>query len=112
MKKSALYFVLMGGLWLFANCSPKTTGSTAKSASTPEAAVAEVKKNYTEAQMQEGKKIWEASCDKCHKLFQPESHSVKAWERILPRMSKKAKLEEQQRGLVRAYILAHATKMK
>ena len=111
MKKSALLFLLGGGVWIFANCSPKTTGSAATSTSGPEAAVAEVKKNYTEAQMEEGKVIWQGNCNKCHKLYEPESHSVKSWEKILPRMVKRAKLDDKQAGMVRAYLLAHATKM-
>lgn len=70
--------------------------------------MAEVKKNYTEAQMEEGKTIFMGSCDKCHGLKEPETHTVAQWERILPRMSKKAKLEAEQAGKVRAYVLAHA----
>lgn len=110
--KKLVVFALSGGLLLFAQCSPKTTGAGATGTGAEEAAVAEVKKNYTEAQMDEGKVVWQASCIKCHKLYEPESHSVKSWEKILPRMFKRAKLDNKQAGTVRAYILAHATRMK
>lgn len=90
---------------LMAQCTAKKTATTAKS---PEEVVAEVKKNFSEDQMEEGKTIFQGSCGKCHDLHQPETRTVEKWERILPRMSQKAKLEDEQAGKVRAYVLAHA----
>lgn len=90
---------------LMAQCTAKKTATTTKS---PEEIVAEVKKNYSEDQMQEGKTIFLGSCGKCHDLKEPETLTVDKWERVLPRMSKKAKLEDAQAGKVRAYVLAHA----
>lgn len=90
---------------LMAQCTAKKTTTTAKS---PEEVVAEVKKNYTEDEMAEGKTIFLGSCGKCHDLVEPEERTVSKWERVLPRMSKKAKLEDDQAGKVRAYVLAHA----
>ena len=113
MKKLIVLFVLGTGLFLFSQCSPKTTGAITTTAKpTQEEAVAEVKKNYTEEQMEEGKVIWQASCDKCHKIFEPESHTVRQWEKILPDMTKRAKLDNIKAGKVRAYILSHATRMR
>lgn len=90
---------------LMAQCTAKKTATTAKS---PEEIVAEVKKNYTEDEMAEGKTIFLGSCGKCHDLKEPETRTVDKWERVLPRMSKKANLEDDQAGKVRAYVLAHA----
>lgn len=90
---------------LMAQCTAKKTTTTTKS---PEEIVAEVKKNYSDDQMEEGKTIFLGSCGKCHDLKEPETLTVDKWERILPRMSKKAKLEDEQAGKVRAYVLAHA----
>lgn len=85
---------------------------TAKKAATadmpPEEIVANVKKNYTAEQMEEGKTIFESNCNKCHGLKEPESRDVAKWERVLPRMNKRANLDDEQAGKVRAYILAHA----
>ncbi len=75
---------------------------------TPADKVAEIRKNYTAQQLEEGKTIWQGSCDKCHKLYLPESRSVQKWENVLPRMSKRSKLSDEQAGLVRAYIIANA----
>lgn len=90
---------------LMAQCTAKKTATAAKS---PEEVVAEVKKNYSEDQMEEGKTIFVGNCGKCHDLKEPETRTVEKWERILPRMSKKANLDDAQSGKVRAYVLAHA----
>lgn len=84
---------------LFLNCSPKTTGAVAAS---PPAEV------YTDAQKIEGKAVWQANCDKCHKLYEPQSHNLPQWQKILPKMTKRAKLEDAQAMAVRAYIYSNA----
>lgn len=109
MKKAIVFTAFIGGALLIMNCSPKATGSMASGKATPEAAVAEVKAKYSEAQLDEGKSLWQGNCGKCHKLFEPESRPVKQWEKILPRMSKKAGLSGEQAGKVRAFVLTHAT---
>jgi cytochrome c5 len=111
MKKAILFTGLIGGTLLMANCSKKTAGSMASKDNAPEAAVAEVKAKYSEEQMREGMTIWQGSCDKCHKLYEPSSRSVKQWEKILPRMVKRAKLTDEQAGKVRAYLLANTNTM-
>lgn len=90
---------------MMAQCTAKKTAGSSKS---PEQIVADVKKNYTEAEMEEGKTIFESSCKKCHGLKQPETRTVEKWERVLPRMSQRSKLNEKEAGKVRAYVLAHA----
>ena len=70
--------------------------------------VAEVKKNFTTTQMDEGKVLFQGNCSKCHKLFEPGSRTVDKWENVLPRMAKRSKLTEAQEGLVRAYLLVNA----
>lgn len=111
MKKAIVLTGLIAIALLMTNCSKRTTGALATSDATYTAAVTEVKAKYTEQQMQEGMTIWQGSCGKCHKLFAPADRSVKQWEKILPRMSKKANLADEQAGKVRAYILSNATKM-
>jgi cytochrome c5 len=95
-----------------ANCSSsrKAAAGSAMSttATTPEDKVAEVKRKYTEQQMAEGKTLWQSNCNKCHKLFEPESRNVAKWEAVLPNMVKRAHLTDAQGGMVRAYILANA----
>ena len=105
MNKFATTLAIVATSVLLAQCTAKKTTTTAK---TPEETVAEVKKNYTDAQMEEGKTIFMGNCDKCHALMQPETRTVEKWERVLPRMSKKANLSDDHAGKVRAYVLAHA----
>jgi mono/diheme cytochrome c family protein len=111
MKKAITIIVLLSSVTLMMNCSRKGVGSIATNATTPEAAVAEVSKKYSTAQIQEGKLIWEAACIKCHSLIAPEGHSVEAWENILPRMLRRSRLTDEQSGKVRAYVLTHAKRM-
>lgn len=93
---------------LFTQCATKKVADDGKAAGIDAAKVAEVKKKYTEADMLEGKTVWEAKCAKCHKLFEPESRTVAKWEAILPDMSLRSKLTQDQTAKVRAYILSHA----
>lgn len=105
MKKIVTILAVGSISILMANCSAKKTATSSK---TPEQIVAEVKSQYSEAQMVEGKSIFQESCKKCHPLKEPETRTVDKWERILPRMSERSKLDAEQAGKVRAYVLAHA----
>ncbi|MCB0698879.1 MAG: hypothetical protein KDC11_03485 [Chitinophagaceae bacterium] len=105
MKKILTVLTIGGMSVLMANCSAKKTASATK---TPEQIVAEVKSKYSDEQMNEGKTIFQESCNKCHPLKEPETRTVDKWERVLPRMSERSKLDAEQAGKVRAYVLAHA----
>lgn len=101
---------------LLAQCTAKKAAKTptpptppaAAVAMTPDEAVADVKKRYTETQMEEGNVLFRDNCAKCHKMHEPETRTVEHWEKILPRMNKKSGLNAEQGGKVRAYVLAHA----
>jgi len=94
---------------LISQCATKKAASDDGVAAGVESAkVAEIKKQYSEAQIQEGMTIWQNSCVKCHKLFEPESRTIAKWETILPNMSMRAKLNQDQSAKFRAYILTHA----
>lgn len=110
MKKTLTLLTLAVLSVVMVNCSSTKKASTIPGASTatPEARVAEAKKNYSEDQMAEGKTLWETNCNKCHKLYAPESRNVDKWEAVLPRMVKRAKMTDTQAGMVRAYLITHA----
>lgn len=110
MKRFVTALTIVTASLLMAQCTAKkaTSSAAAPKEMTPEEAVADVKKNFTEAQMEEGRVIFQGKCGKCHNLHEPETRNVAKWERVLPRMSKKANLEEEQAAKVRAYVLAHA----
>lgn len=66
--------------------------------------------NLSTEQMEHGKSLWSGNCGKCHTLFTPESRNVASWERILPAMTRKAKMNESDAATVTAYIMAFAKK--
>ena len=107
MKKVLTLSALVAVSFILTKCA--STKTVAKSDASPTAMVAEAKKNYTSAQMEQGKTIWQSHCQKCHKLYEPQSHSVSKWNNVLPRMTSRAHLDADQAGMVRAYLIANAT---
>ena len=107
MKKTLVLSFVAGICLLMANCSHKTTKPITSKKNADMEKVAEIKAKYTSAQLEEGKAIYESHCNKCHKLFDPQEFNVSKWEGVLPSMTKKAKLTDDQSALVRAYVLSH-----
>lgn len=109
MKKIFILTALSAVSLMLVQCSPKTSKSVSKpAAKTSAEKVAGIKNEYSEAQIAEGKAIFETSCGKCHKLKMPPQFTVSQWEPILERMNPKARLDEKQASLVRAYVLVNA----
>lgn len=105
MKKIMTTFALGTFIIVMVNCSPKAS----KSVTTAPAPTAEqMKANYSETQLAQGKTIWESNCNRCHKLFAPESRDNDKWDRVLKRMIPKAKLSPEDGALVKAYLIAHS----
>ena len=99
-KKLLLLSALALGSILMVQCSPKAAKSTTASTTKPEP-------RYTAAQVEEGHTIYTNNCAKCHKLINPADKSLDKWNSVLPRMIGKAKLDDQQGALVRAYVMAN-----
>lgn len=89
---------------LLAQCSPKTAKTVEKSSTKTET----VAKNYSQADLDEGRKVFESSCGRCHALKQPETRTVSQWEKIMPNMARKAKLDDHQTAVVTAYVMKGA----
>jgi hypothetical protein len=99
MKKSILYSSLCA---ILLSC-----GST-KLLTPTQADVDRVKSEFPEvtvASLNEGKSIMENNCNRCHKLFHPETKNVEQWNQIVPIMAKKAKLNAADEQKVLRYIL-------
>ncbi|MBI5266778.1 MAG: hypothetical protein HY851_06045 [candidate division Zixibacteria bacterium] len=56
------------------------------------------------ADQQRGKRIYEALCDKCHKLISPKQHSDEEWTAAADRYGVKLKLQPGETALLRAYL--------
>lgn len=107
MKKTIVLTGMCLSAMLFTQCAKKATSAGDK-ARVDEAA--ELNKQYTPAQIAEGKAVYITSCQKCHRLYQPDEFKIKSWNHILPEMSQKAGLNAQQAGLVRAWVITNAKK--
>ncbi|MFM2135698.1 MAG: hypothetical protein RL021_1098 [Bacteroidota bacterium] len=58
------------------------------------------------ASLQQGYKLFEQHCTKCHGLTPPPRKSPEQWNHILSKMFPKTKMTEQEKTLVQNYILA------
>lgn len=56
----------------------------------------------------QGKDLYENRCGKCHKLFAPTDYAVKQWPEILNSMQSKAKITDEQKAQIYAYLSASA----
>jgi len=90
---------------VLAACSTKKLATT-----TPEtpATPAPTAASLTPEQVVKGKSLWSSNCGNCHTLYAPDSRNVASWQRILPSMTRKSKMNEEDAATVTAYILAHA----
>ena len=64
---------------------------------------------YTLDELAQGKAIYESHCNKCHKYKVPESRDETKWDKIIPVMAKKAKLDSTQEDLVLKYVVTMST---
>lgn len=92
------FLVLLSILFIVFACSHKTASTIEKTSST----------TVTHEQYLEGKMVFEANCQKCHKLRKPESHTVKQWVKWLDKMAPKAKLSPEQKQQVFNFVSVNA----
>jgi mono/diheme cytochrome c family protein len=105
LNKGLVLSAFVLATFMLANCSPKVSKPVASTPVTPATPKPEI--HYTEAQIAQGQAIYTSNCGKCHKLHAPTDRSLSKWEQILPTMIRKAKLTDEQGGLVRAYVMAN-----
>lgn len=55
-------------------------------------------------ELEEGKGLYENSCARCHKLYEPKKFTQEEWQPILVRMQKKAKLDDVKMASITNYI--------
>lgn len=88
--KIKLFATATIGLILF-SCSPKVAQPVATEAPlSPELAA--------------GKMLYENNCGKCHKLYNAKDFSSENWKPILAKMQKKAKISDEDREKIYAYL--------
>ena len=52
----------------------------------------------------EGKSLYGMNCAKCHDLYNPKTFSAEEWTPIIMSMQKKAKISDEQREKIYAYL--------
>jgi cytochrome c5 len=67
----------------------------------------------TLADLAEGKRLFEANCDNCHKLKNPAKHTEAHWKKTVPRMAGKANkhgesIDAKTQELITRYLVAMA----
>ena len=81
---------------LLASCTPKS----APAIEAPKSATS------TSEQIAQGKTIFENSCNKCHKLYDPTQFTSVQWVGIMNAMAPKAKLTDEQHQWVYDYVVS------
>lgn len=66
--------------------------------------------NLTVEELIQGKAQYEKSCGTCHKLYSPTSESAVSWKKIVPPMSRKAKIDAKAEELILKYVISMSTK--
>ncbi|MCP2027288.1 cytochrome c5 [Flavobacterium sp. HSC-32F16] len=85
-----------------AACSSTKSTAVASAVTTPAAeTVASVELT---PELAEGKNLYENSCVRCHKLYEPTKFSKEEWQPILVRMQKKAKLDDIKMASITNYL--------
>ena len=107
MKKLSIVLAMGLATLLLTQCAKKTT-PTAKVKTTPAEEVAAVKAKYTPAQIMSGGGISANNCGKCHEEHRAGELTVKEWDDILPKMSRKANLSSADAALLYAYMVTNA----
>jgi cytochrome c5 len=97
--KAKLTFLVLAGL-LIASCSSKKSVAVTKT-NVPKETPKEV---VLTPELMGGKNLYENSCVKCHKLYNPKEYSQEDWKPILTRMQKKAHLDDVQIASISNYI--------
>jgi mono/diheme cytochrome c family protein len=60
--------------------------------------------DLTDAEVKAARKLYLIKCAKCHKLYDPAGYDDAAWQSWMAKMTKKAKLNEQQADLISRYV--------
>lgn len=100
MKKIVIAFAALG---LFAACQPKTAEIVEEDKNVEEVKVSTTLRPGTDVEMA-GMALYTNNCGKCHGLPVISEHSIERWNKVLPPMIKKSKLDEAQGASVTAYV--------
>lgn len=64
----------------------------------------QVDPEITLEQLQSARKLYAAKCSSCHNLHLPNEYTVMQWPKILDKMQPKAKITDEEKKLLLAYL--------
>ena len=106
--KTKIIFIFLFFLLLYSACSTQLLTLTQSDADRGAAKF----EGTTIASLNEGKAIFEANCDMCHRLKSPSSRSEEKWNLIVPQMVKKVnrkigseEINPKKQELLRRYLV-------
>jgi nitrate/TMAO reductase-like tetraheme cytochrome c subunit len=111
--KLTLLFSLVFLLWSFTSKTNLDFSSGNKEIMSPIQPVADSSKPAISSQLVDssainaGKELYGMKCKKCHRLHKPDEYTQDKWEnKVLPKMSKKAKLTDDELKSIETYLFA------
>ncbi|MDQ6469109.1 cytochrome c [Flavobacterium sp. LHD-80] len=101
MKSKIL--TLTAAVLLLVSCGTKKAPAAPVAPAAP-AVTETVKAKELTPELAAGKSLYENSCAKCHKLYEPTKFTKEEWQPILVRMQKKAKVDDTNMASITNYI--------
>lgn len=103
----SIFAIVFTAIVILTACSHKSTPTAAAPAAPAAPKEAPAQFNMMTAaspSVIEGEKVYNAKCGKCHDLKKPSEYNAKDWNSIMRSMAPKAKLNEEERSNVMAYV--------
>lgn len=106
-SKLGMAVMMVLAIGLFYKC-----GSVKHVPAVPEkpAAPIVVKTTVSPDVMAEGKTLYTANCQRCHRLYASTAYNANKWKDILVSMQRKAKITDAQRETIYQYLAANSKK--
>ena len=101
LQKNTWYFATGAALFSLYCCTPLLMPPV-------ESDIEAAKKHWPDAslaQLNEGHRLYKTKCTSCHTLFRPDKFKDEKWNKMVPVMGKKAKLDSLQTQSILRYIL-------
>lgn len=111
MKFRSLSFIAVACFLLMTACSKKTVPVSSAPQPTAEKSITQVAPAF-KADPEEGMKVYQSSCGRCHDLKSTTEYTSAEWRPIMNSMAKKAGLTDAQKAHVLAYVIQNAKSVK
>lgn len=111
MNIKSFSFITLSCLLLMTACSKKMVPVSSSPQPTEEKSTAQAAPAF-KADPEEGMKVYQSSCGRCHDLKNTTEYTSLEWGPIMNSMAKKARLTDAQKAHVLAYVTQNAKSAK